>query len=141
MCASSAGVATGCVRTTALVSVGMRGEAGTARSVFPTISDDARVISFSSVAANLAGGMRFEVLERLVRDTCLGQDSCVPTTNVASAISGVSPAILLGPDESESVTVTSDGRYAAIESPSASLVPGKSSGKGDVYLLKNSPRQ
>jgi len=140
MCASSAGVATGCVRTTALVSVGMRGEAGTARSVFPTISDDARVISFSSVAANLAGGMRFEVLERLVRDTCLGQDSCVPTTNVASAISGVSPAILLGPDECESVTVTSDGRYAAIESSSTSLVPGKSSGKGDVYLLKNSPR-
>ena len=64
----------------------------------------------------------------------------MPTTNLASADPGVSPAILLGPDESESVTVTPDGRYAAIESSSVNLVPGKSSGKGDVYLLRNTPR-
>ena len=64
----------------------------------------------------------------------------MPTTNLASADPGVSPAILLGPDESESVTVTPDGRYAAIESSSVNLVPGKSSGKGDVYLLKNTPQ-
>jgi hypothetical protein len=140
MCSGSAGVAAGCAPSTALISAGLRGEPGAARSVFPSISDDARFISFSSLAANLAGGMRSGVLERLVRDTCLGQDSCIPATNLASATSGVSPAILLGPDEAESVTVTPDGRYAAIESSSASLVPGKSSGKGDVYLLKNTPQ-
>ncbi len=140
MCAGSAGVASSCTESTALVSTGLRGEVGASRSVFPTISDDARFISFSSFAANLAGGMRSGVLERLVRDTCLGQDSCLPTTNLASASTGVSPAILIGPDESDSVTVTPDGRYAVIESSSATLVPGKSSGKGDVYLLRNSPR-
>jgi hypothetical protein len=140
MCAGSAGVAPGCTPSTALVSVGLRGEPGAARSISPSIGDDVRFISFSSLAANLAGGMRPGVLERLVRDTCLGQDSCIAATNLASAASGVSPAILLGPDESESVTVTPDGRYAAIESSSANLVPGKSSGKGDVYLLRNSPR-
>jgi hypothetical protein len=139
MCTGSAGVAAACTPSTALVSVGLRGEPGTARSVFPSISGDARFISFSSSAANLAGGMRSGVLERLVRDTCLGQDSCVAATNLASADSAVSPAILLGPDEAESVTVTPDGRYAAIESSSPNLVPGKSSGKGDVYLLRNTP--
>jgi hypothetical protein len=140
MCTGSAGTAASCTPATALVSVGLRGEHGAAPSVSPSIGDDARFVSFSSLAANLAGGMRSGVLERLVRDTCLGQDSCIAATNLASAMSGVSPAILLGPDESESVTVTPDGRYAAIESSSANMVPGKSSGKGDVYLLRNSPR-
>ncbi len=140
MCTGSAGSAPACTPDTALVSVGLRGEPGAARSVSPSIDDDPRFVSFSSLAGNLAGGMRLGVLERLVRDTCLGQESCTAATSLASAMPGVSPAILLGPDEAESVTVTPDGRYAAIESTSASLVPGKSSGKGDVYLLRNTPR-
>lgn len=107
-------------RTTALVSVSSTGEAGNGPSLYPSISDDGRLVAFQSQASNLVDGDTNGASDIFVRDLATGVTirACASEGNSFS----FSPAI------------SGDGTVVAFASAASNLVDDDNNGKVDIFV-------
>lgn len=109
--------------TTIRVSVGAGGQ-GNGDSVFPSISDDGRLVAFGSAASNLVDGDGNGTHDIFVRDLGAGTARRVSVSSAGAGGNGASlfPAI------------SGDGNVVAYVSDATNLVPGDTNGSRDVFL-------
>ncbi|HEX6011675.1 MAG TPA: hypothetical protein VFY87_07705, partial [Geminicoccaceae bacterium] len=110
--------------TTDLVSVADDGTRGNGSSTGPFVSDDGRIVSFTSNATNLVPGDTNGVLDVFVRDLQEGT-----TTRVSRAVDG-------GHTNGFSIVVTmsNDGRYVVYRSNATNVVPDDTNGTQDLFV-------
>lgn len=110
--------------TTARVSVGTGGAQANGSSDEPAISDDGRVVIFTSTASNLASGDTNGLMDVFARDLVSGI-----TTRVSTSTNGTQ-----GNADSYLACVSGDGRYVAFQSWASNLVSSDTNGTADVFL-------
>jgi Tol biopolymer transport system component len=120
-CVGSGNVCTG---TTERVSVSTTGVEGNRASAGPSISADGRVVAFDSLATNLAAGDTNGKRDVFVHDRVTGETTLVSLGQGGTAAN----------NESQSPSVSADGRYVAFESLASNLVPGDTNLAWDVFV-------
>jgi len=126
-----AGAPTGCVPSTARVSVDTSGAEANSDSIQPSFSGDERYVAFASMASNLVTGDANATQDVFLRDICFGAaNACVPSTVRVSLseTGGESNYRSLFPK------VSFDGRYVAFVSQGSNLVAGHANTTGDLYI-------
>jgi hypothetical protein len=122
--------ATGCLPTTARVSVAVDGsEAGDDSSV-PSISANGRLVSFNSAATNLVPGDTNMQDDIFIRDTCITASGCTPSTIRASVDSAGSQ----GNAASFLPRISGNGRHVVFSSWATNLVDGDTGNLHDVFV-------
>ena len=111
--------------TTVRVSVDSLGAQGDARSIYPSISADGRLVAFHSWATNLVAGDTNAVSDVFVHDLVNG------TTTCASVGSAGTQAIGGG---SEFASLSADGSRVAFESQATNLVSGDTNQRKDIFV-------
>ncbi|MGB6430135.1 MAG: hypothetical protein WBF06_06085 [Candidatus Acidiferrales bacterium] len=103
-----------------------------ATSLSPAISTDARYVAFVGPVPDPTTNASTGTDNVYVRDTCTGAPSgCTQTTTLISvAADGVSAA----DGESESPSMSADGRYVTFVSYADNLVAAGASGLGDIFV-------
>ncbi len=109
---------------TTRVSVSTDGAEGNGRSIAPIISPDGRYVAFESEASNLVMGDTNEMPDVFVRDT-----EKATTLRVSESASGTE-----GNGNSDSPSISADGRYVAFASWASNLVPGDIIDSSDVFV-------
>jgi Tol biopolymer transport system component len=109
---------------TARVSVASDGTQANTWVEEPIISADGRYVAFASNASNLVPGDTNDEWDVFVHDRDTGQ-----TTRVSVASDGSDAS-----DDSSSPSISADGRYVAFKSHARNLLPGYTSGDGDVFV-------
>ena len=125
------GVLSGCVPSTARVSVATDGTLANGNSRSPSISADGRFVAFDSSATNLVPGGTNNPFFRdvYVRDTCLGvATGCTPTTTRVSVASDGTQADA----PSDAASISDNGRFVAFESGATNLIVGDTNVGGAV---------
>jgi len=107
-----------------LVSVSTAGIQGNARSVGPKLSDDGRLVAFSSEATNLDPRDTDSVLDVYVHDR-LSQ-----TTTLVSERLGVGQSV----QGCYGVAISADGRYVAFDCIDDNVLPGDNNFSTDVFV-------
>jgi Tol biopolymer transport system component len=110
--------------TTTRVSVASDGTQGNSDSWYSLISADGRYVAFSSWASNLVPDDTNNYQDVFVHDRQTGL-----TARVSVASDGTQ-----GNYDSESRSISADGRYVAFESWASNLVPGDTNGSQDVFV-------
>lgn len=110
--------------TLELISVSTAGVQGNNQSVNPSTSADGRFVAFESTATNLAAGDADGITDIFVRDRTL-----TTTTLVSQSTGGTK-----GNSTSDSVSISSDGRYVAFRSQANNLVAGDTGGNSDIFV-------
>ncbi len=110
--------------TMSLVSVGSNGEIGNAASVMPSMSNNGRVISFRSLASNLAKNDNNHAFDIFVRDLDAGHTQRVNVSNQGSQ--AISSSIFNA--------ISGDGRRVVFDSYANNLVPGDSNSSSDIFV-------
>ncbi|MGE3310107.1 MAG: S8 family serine peptidase, partial [Limisphaerales bacterium] len=113
------------------VSHAANGRWGTGRSFQPSISEDGRWVAFVSAATNLVAGDDEGFLDVFLRDR-----ETDAVERVSQTRSGAG-----GQGDSESPSVSADGRFVAFVSSAANLVPGDGNQTRDVFLWDRTSRQ
>lgn len=98
--------------------------AGNGRSLYPSVSDDGKIVAFRSEASNLVAGDNNGKEDIFVRDTVGGQ------TVLASAASGMS---VPGNGHSTDGVLSGDGKYVAFSSQASNLGDGDGDTASDVH--------
>ena len=93
-------------------------------SICPSISADGLFVAFESEASGLVGGDTAGMWDVFVRDLSAG---------VTERVS-VSGGEVQGDDDSDSGSISADGRFVAFVSQATGLTPGDTNGMGDVYV-------
>ncbi len=108
------------------VSVDSSGNEGDQRSVWPSISDDGRFVTFVSLADNLVANDGNATFDVFLHDRASGATTClsVDSTGTPGDL-GTQPDV---------TTLSGDGRYALFSSASDNLVAGDTNGQIDVFL-------
>jgi Tol biopolymer transport system component len=106
------------------VSVSSGGAEANDLSYWPSISFDGRYVVFQSWATNLVAGDTNGRTDIFVRDRLLGT-----TERVSLANSGFESN-----DESQTATISGDGRFVAFTSFASNLVAGDTNGTYDVFV-------
>ena len=91
-----AGVSTGCLASTMLVSTDEQGKLTSTEGILPSISETGRYIAFLAVNATQSAAVtpNSGLRQVFVRDTCLGAASCTPTSTRISLEPGdVTPGV------------------------------------------------
>jgi hypothetical protein len=109
---------------TTRVSVASDGSEGNEYSEWPSISADGRYVAFYSKANNLVSGDTNVMYDVFVHDRETRQ-----TTRVSIASDGSQ-----GNGNSQSSSISADGRYVAFGSYASNLVGGDTNGRGDVFV-------
>jgi hypothetical protein len=128
-----AGVSSGCMPSTTLVSSGLASAPANGDSIAPAISGgvsaDGRYVTFLSAATNLVANDTNAATDAFVRDTCAGAaPGCTPSTQRVSVTTAGAQA--MGP--TTSATIDPTGRYITFESEATNL--GSSSSSGGIFL-------
>ncbi|ANY81261.1 hypothetical protein BB934_26115 [Microvirga ossetica] len=110
--------------TTERVSVASNGEEGELDSLFGSISDDGRYVTFSSAATNFAPGDGNNALDIFVHDR--KKDT---TTLLSRNLDGD-----VGDGESGVSAISANGRHVAFSSAASDLVPGDGNGFEDIFV-------
>jgi Tol biopolymer transport system component len=113
----------GC-QTTSRVSQSSDGAQGDGPSGEPAVSDDGRIVAFTSSAANLVAGDTNGHPDVFVHDRAAGT-----TTRVSVAGTGAQ-----GDGAASAPAVSGDGRYVAFTSAATNLVAGDTNGRPDVFV-------
>ena len=113
--------------TTVRVSVSSDGSPADDDSTSPTISADGRFVAFQSLAANMTPGATLGMSHVFIHDRQAGE------TVLVSVSPGRSPA----DDDSESPTISADGRFVAFQSFASNLIPGDTLGTLDILAVRN----
>ncbi|MCY2986823.1 MAG: S8 family serine peptidase, partial [Planctomycetota bacterium] len=112
-------------RTVERVSVAEDGAQGNAESTWPSLSADGRFVAFQSRASNLVPGDTNDSVDVFVFDR---QTRTIERVSVAG--DGTQ-----GDFDSNSPSLSADGRFVAFESIASNLVPGDTNGESDVFLF------
>ncbi len=105
------------------VSISSSGDQGDSYSTYPSISADGRFVAFTSYALNFGGGSTYGISDVFVHDRQTGV-----TQNVSF------PGGLAAPDgNSDSASISADGRFVAFASAADNLVPDGSSFR-DIFV-------
>ena len=110
--------------TTTRVSVDSMGAQGNGHSFAPAISNDGRLVAFSSNASNLAAGDTNNADDIFVHDSQSGA-----TARVSVATAGIEAN-----GGSFSPALSADGRFVAFLSDASNLVAGDTNGFRDVFV-------
>ena len=110
--------------TTERVSVDSSGAQCNGSSDYPSISADGRYVVFHSHSTNLVAGDTNGVFDIFVRDRQLG------TTERVSVDSGGAQ----GNSDSDSPSISADGRYIAFHSFASNLVAGDTNAREDIFV-------
>lgn len=113
------------------VSHASNGRWGTGRSFQPSISADGRWVAFVSAATNLANGDTEGYLDVFLRDRVNNTVERVSQTGSGAG----------GLGDSESPSVTADGRHVVFVSSAKNLVSGDGNDARDVFLWDRNSRQ
>jgi Tol biopolymer transport system component len=109
---------------TKMVSVNPQGISGNGRSFDPSVSADGRFVAFRSEASDLVTGDTNGKRDILVRNMQTN------TTTLVSVGQGGAPAN----DNSDSPSISQDGRFVVFSSDANNLVPNDTNGKKDVFV-------
>jgi Tol biopolymer transport system component len=109
--------------TTVLASQSTGGVKGNGVSSQPVITPDGRYVAFISLASNLGGGSKNSP-DIFLRDL-VGQTTVAMSSVAASSESGATVS---------SLSITTNGRYAAFVSAATNLVSGVTQAGGEVYV-------
>ncbi len=109
---------------TSRISVDSSGVQSNSYSLDPSISADGRYVAFRSYATNLVTGDDNGAWDIFVHDRLSGATSRV----------SVDSAGVQGNYDSQSLSISADGRYVAFSSEATNLVPGDTNGKRDVFV-------
>jgi Tol biopolymer transport system component len=110
--------------TTERVSLSTSGAQGDHQSVTSSLSADGRFVAFDSFATNLVAGDTNASWDIFVRDRANG------TTERVSLATGGAQSDW----DSDSPSISADGRFVAFESVGSNLVPGDVNGRWDVFV-------
>lgn len=129
--------AAGCTPSTTRVSVATNGGEANGASGEPAFTG--RYVAFSSLASNLVTGDSNGVRDVFLRDTCIGEASCVSSTRLVSVGHLGDPAD--GPSSDPQVSWglgdflghAQHGRFVAFVSSATNLVVGDTNGATDVF--------
>ena len=126
-----AGAPAGCTPSTTRISLTSDDGESDGDSLFPSISEGGRFVSFQSNALNLVNGDTNNAMDIFVRDTCWGASSgCKPTTlRVSVATDGTQ-----GDSHSFDPALCADGRIVAFASTAATLVAGDGNSVQDIFV-------
>jgi hypothetical protein len=94
------------------------------RSFDPQVSDDGNFVSFRSSATNLNGSDTNGLIDTYVRDLTTG-------TNILVSISTAGAS---GNAESQSNSISGDGKFVAFRSAASDLVPNDTNNAEDIFL-------
>lgn len=125
-----------CTPSTALVSTSDGTTPGNGASSHPSVSADAQVVAFSSLASNFANTTN-GVENIFARNTCLSiVTTCTPSLAIASISQGTSPS----PSNGASLrpSVSADGQTVGFLSFSNNLVTNDTNGLEDIFLASTS---
>jgi hypothetical protein len=111
-------------RTLERVSIGPGGVEGDGTSTAPALSASGRHVAFSSSATNLVADDDNGVDDVFVHDRKTGE-----TTRVSLGPDGVQ-----ADDESDSPSISANGRFVAFASDAENLVPGDTNDAGDIFV-------
>src|SRR4028119_1476418 len=106
------------------VSVDSAGNQGNSFSGFPSISADGRFVAFSSGASNLVPGDTNNTGDIFVRDRL---------TNTTTRVS-VDSAGNQANSDSNSPSISADGRFVAFYSDASNIVPGDTNSNRDIFV-------
>lgn len=109
---------------TRLVSKGFNGQPANGHSSDPVVSDDGKIVVFTSAATNLVPGDTNKKTDVFRTDLTTGK-----TTRVSTSQAGVQ-----GNGDSKRGRISSDGRTVAFISNARNLVPGDTNNVQDVFL-------
>jgi hypothetical protein len=110
--------------TTDLVSFNVAGQPPNSSCLRPAISDDGRIVAFSSPATNVHPGDTTSKMDVFLRDRLLGTTELVSTT----------PAGTSGDDVSDYPSLSADGRYVCFNSQAQDIVVPHSGFGWSVYV-------
>jgi Tol biopolymer transport system component len=114
--------------TTRRVSVSSAGVQANGDSYDPVISADGRFVAFHSAASNLVGGDTNGVVDIFVRDRSTGRTSRVSVSSAGEEANG----------ESDTSSISADGRFVAFLSHATNLVGGDTNGDADIFVRDRS---
>jgi WD40 repeat protein len=106
------------------VSVDSAGVEGNDLSLFASISDDGRVVAFSSRASNLVSSDTNAAWDAFVKDRSTGITERVSVDSLGAQ----------GDGDSYAADISADGRFVYITSYSTNLVAGDTNGRGDAFV-------
>jgi Tol biopolymer transport system component len=109
---------------TVRVSVDSGGTQGNDDSLYPVMSDDGHLISFSADATNLVPGDTNAVMDVFVHDRTTGTTVRVSVSAGGAQANGASGGS----------GFSADGRYIVFESGATNLVSGDTNGKEDIFI-------
>ena len=110
---------------TTRVSVDSNGTQGNNNSYFASsISADGRYVAFASLASNLVSGDTNAVADVFVQDLLTGTTTRVSVDSSGAQANG----------ESDSPSISGDGRYVAFRSIASNLVSGDTNGTYDIFV-------
>ena len=113
--------------TTTRVSLNTDGTEGNSRSDTPSLSEDGRYVTFSSVSSNLVPGDTNSEVDIFVYDRNTG------ITDRASLSTDSSQS----DDTSSAPSLSTDGRYVTFVSDASNLVLGDTNGASDIFVTPN----
>jgi len=120
-----------CVPSTTLVSQDLAGNPSNGDASTPSISQDGRVVAFTSIATNLVSETVLAPSQFYLRDTCFGAaPGCTPSTHLIS----VATDGALGNGSVRTGTISADGRHAVFQSLATNLFPGDTNGREDIFV-------
>lgn len=131
------GGGTGCTPSTTRVSVATNGGQANGASGEPAFTG--RYVAFSSLASNLVAGDSNGLQDVFLRDTCIGEPGCVPSTRLVSVGRLGDPADGASADPQVSWGLADfydhdqHGRFVAFVSSATNLVVGDTNGARDVF--------
>ena len=110
--------------STMLASVASDGAQGDGHSSYSAISSDGRYIAFNSAATNLVPNDTNGLMDIFAHDMVTGS-----TTRVSVATDGTE-----GNNNSSKPYITSNGRFVIFTSNATNLIPGITTGSGDIFV-------
>ncbi len=127
------GAPAGCTLSTTRASLTNDGSQATGDSHVASISEDGRVVAFTSEATNLVAGDTSPFPKIFLRDTCAGVTSgCTPsTTRLSVALDGTAAN-----NQCFNGAVSGDGAYVAFTSLASNLGPGDTNQAFDIFVAR-----
>jgi Tol biopolymer transport system component len=127
------GAPTGCTPSTTRVSLANDGTQAAGDSHVNSLSEDGRVVAFTSSATNLVANDTSPFPKIFVRDTCAGISSgCTPSTIRLSVALDSTAAN----NQSPYAAVSADGAFLAFSSLASNLAPGDTNQAYDVFVAR-----
>lgn len=127
------GAISGCTPSTKRISVANDGAEANGASGEPSFTG--RYVAFSSLASNLVAADSNGVQDVFLRDTCLGESQCVPSTRLVSIGFRDDPADGASSDPQVGLPLAEyHGRFVAFVSSATNLVATDTNVASDVFL-------